>query len=158
VQLVASWIADTNTVAWGVFQQAGDGLALAGDVMALRDVDHAHAVSLALGNFEGTGSRELALGIVDWDTISVYLYTIDQTVRSLPMTMAKLLTVAEDSWTLNANVKYVTSPISRATLRFIDTHARTHTRTHDTHDTHDTHAHTTHAHTADAACGWWRVI
>ncbi len=131
VQLVASWIAGTNTVAWGVFhQQAGDGLALAGDVMALRDVDHAHAVSLALGDFEGTGSRELALGIVDWNTISVYLYTIDQTVRSLPMTMAKLLTVAEDSWTLNANVKYVTSPISRATPRFIDN--TRHTRTHDT--------------------------
>ena len=115
MQLVASWIAGEHTVAWGVFRQTGSGLALAGDVMTLRDVDQAHAVSLALGDFEGTGSRELALGIVDWNTISVYFYTIDQTVSSFPMTMTKVLYVAEDSWTLNSNVKYVRLPSSGAT-------------------------------------------
>jgi hypothetical protein len=79
--------------------------------MALRDVDRAIAVSLVLGDFEGTGTCELALGIVDWNFITVYLYTIDQTMAPLfPMAMAKMVTIADDLWLLNPNVKYVPHP------------------------------------------------
>jgi hypothetical protein len=89
-------------------RQTANGLALMGETKSLRDVDQAIALSLVLADFEGTGGSELALGIVDHSSVTVYLYSIDQTMAPelFPMTMAKVVTISQDSWPRSANVKY----------------------------------------------------
>ncbi len=80
-----------------------------------------HAVAVNLGDYEGSGFAELALGIVDDNEVTLYLYAIDELALdgTLPMTLQKTLLIAEAPWWETAHYKYVsnhpTPPTSTST-------------------------------------------
>ncbi|ELR16378.1 FGGAP repeat domain containing protein [Acanthamoeba castellanii str. Neff] len=95
--LAVAWMVDRSTVSWALFRQTSQSSAA-----MLSDVPHSlvslrqpHAVAVNLGDYEGSGLAELALGIVDDNEVTLYLYAIDQLTVALNMTLQKTLLIAE---------------------------------------------------------------
>lgn len=89
-----AWIVDGSTVAWSLYQQdEAAGLApVASQPTSLRSLRRPHAVAVNLADYEGSGSSELALGVVDDSgEVRVYLYAIDQAEEGFPMKQSSTL-------------------------------------------------------------------
>lgn len=102
MQLVAAWITDSSAISWSLFQtNATTGVSpITGQATVLRSLKKPHAVAVNLGNYDGSGAYELALGVIDEAGVRTYLYTIDQFDDTFPMTQTKVITVhsqAQDS-------------------------------------------------------------
>ncbi len=99
-----AWIVDRSTVSWALFRQTS--LVSSQSLVSLRQP---HAVAVNLGDYEGSGLAELALGIVDDYEVTLYLYAIDELAvdATLPMTHQKTLLIAEAPWWETAHYKYV---------------------------------------------------
>lgn len=117
--LVVSWIVDGSTVAWQLYQQSAAGTLepASASPSVLRSLNKPHAIAVNLANYEGSGTGELALGVVDDDGVSVFLYAIDQTEEGFPMTQEKVITIYDNSkptlW------GYGSSATPRANLRMV---------------------------------------
>jgi hypothetical protein len=76
---------------------------------SLVSLQQPHAVAVNLGDYEGSGLAELALGIVDDNEITLYLYAIDElslVADGLPMALKKTLPIAKAPWWDTAQYKY----------------------------------------------------
>jgi hypothetical protein len=104
-----AWIADRSTVSWALFRQTSQSSAamVSAEPHSLVSLRQPHAVAVNLGDYEGSGLAELALGIVDDNEVTLYLYAIDElTVGSLPMALQKTLPIAQAPWWDTAQHKY----------------------------------------------------
>ncbi|ELR16392.1 uncharacterized protein ACA1_047930, partial [Acanthamoeba castellanii str. Neff] len=115
-QLAVAWMVDRSTVSWALFRQTSQSSAA-----MLSDVPHSlvslrqpHAVAVNLGDYEGSGLAELALGIVDDNEVTLYLYAIDQLTVALNMTLQKTLLIAEAPWwdTAQYNLRMVSGDMN----------------------------------------------
>jgi len=111
-QLAVAWIVDRSTVSWALFTQTSQSAAamVSASPYSLVSVRQPHAVAVNLGDYEGSGFAELALGIVDDDEVTLYLYSIDElTPATLPMALQKTLPITAAPWWDTAQYKYSTS-------------------------------------------------
>jgi len=118
----------------------------------LQSLEQPHAVSVNLGNYEGSGLAELALAVVDDNNVTLYLYAIDELSNATaPMELQNTLHIAEAPWWDTAQYKYVPSLLPPP---------------HTTSPPHSsTRGRNCHGHLVDArqitlrtACGWCRAI
>ncbi len=106
-----AWIADWRTVSWALFRQPSESAAIhmvSAEPYSLFSSLQPHAVAVNLGDYEGTGFAELALGIVDDNEVNLHLYAIDELALdgTLPMTHHNTLLIAEAPWWETAHYKY----------------------------------------------------
>jgi hypothetical protein len=144
-----AWIADRSTVSWALFRQTSQWTTamVSDEPHSLVSLQQPHAVAVNLGDYEGSGLAELALGIVDDNEITLYLYAIDElslVADGLPMALKKTLPIGKAPWWDTAQYKYACHPLSSTSHGRRSCHLTNAPRTRHTHHTH-------------TACGWCRA-